>query len=95
MDIEDKVKHAFNISKEKIDSHKTCPDAAEWNDFMDEKIHPVVLLAEHDVRDACRRISSVKTAEAKKAQADKENGNDGKGSDVDQQDSQESDEESG
>ena len=86
------MKQAFNISKEKTDGHKTCPDAAEWNDFMDQRIHPAVLLAEHDVRDACRRISSVKAAEAKKAKADKENGNNGKGSDV-EQDSQESDDE--
>ena len=61
----EKVEHAVQIGKEK---QKDKVGIEDWTSFMNTHLLPVYNVADNDIKDATRRISSVR-ARAKKQEA--------------------------
>ena len=94
-EMDDKVQQACKLCREKLEGVKACDNAVEWAAFLDDHIYHVISVAEQDVKDACRRISSTKGREKKSKQAEENNEPDGKGENDECDDDADDSEESG
>ena len=90
------MEHALSISKEMLEGQKTCPDVEGWNDFIELNLQPVIDLADHDIKDASKRIQNHKNTEKSKNKATAQLENEQQeASDEEHADEDEDDEESG
>ena len=74
--------------KERLEQEKTCSDAEAWNAWLSETALGVIDLADNDLKDAARRIHSVKSKESRKPKDTAEE----KGSDGDEEEEDDDDE---
>ncbi|CAE7337972.1 unnamed protein product [Symbiodinium microadriaticum] len=94
-EIESKVENALALSKGMLEGHKTCPDVEGWNQYMEVNLQPVIDLADHDIKDASKRIQNHKNTEKNKMKSSAQAGNeDPQGASEDDHEDDEDDEES-
>ncbi|CAE7614253.1 unnamed protein product, partial [Symbiodinium necroappetens] len=94
-EIESKVENALALSKGMLEGQKTCPDVEGWNQYMEVNLQPVIDLADHDIKDASKRIQNHKNTEKNKMKSSAQAGNeDPQGASEDDHEDDEDDEES-
>ena len=94
-DLDQRVEHAYGLCMQKLNGMKACPDAEEWSSYLEEQIQPTINLGEQDVKDAARRLASIKARNKKAEKSEKSvNGEANEGQD-DVDDDDDDEEESG
>ena len=84
-DVEPRVESAIELIKAKTQNHtiKQSDDPEGWQSYLDDFIAPVLNQADHDLKDAARRIQSVKKKAENNQEKDQKKSNDAQKSDDD------------